>query len=344
MFAKKLISWYQQNKRDLPWRNTRNPYKIWLSEIILQQTRVEQGLPYYQKFVSAFPTINSLAEAKEDEVLKLWQGLGYYSRARNLHHAAKSVALTYKGVFPKIYEEVLALKGVGEYTAAAITSFAYLQPYPVLDGNVFRVISRIYGFHEAIDSGPGKKKFIEHLRTLIPHNDPATFNQAIMEFGAMHCLPKNPLCDNCIFNGTCYALQNNKIDLLPVKEKKLIKKNRHFYYKVSIDPKNRVLIQKRSEKDIWQGLYEFPYIESSTAIEQPLKDLELTQKEMLYFSEPKKHLLTHQNIYFSFYIAKTEACTKEQLWVSAAQLADYPVPKIIADFISKKLNLYLPRK
>ncbi len=344
MFSKKLISWYHQNKRDLPWRHTRNPYKIWLSEIILQQTRVEQGLPYYEKFVSTFPNVVSLAKAKEDEVLKLWQGLGYYSRARNLHHAAKSVANDFKGKFPSEYKDILSLKGVGEYTAAAIASFSYDLPYPVLDGNVFRVISRIYGFHEAIDSPAGKKKFIEHLQTLIPHDDAASFNQAIMEFGAMHCTPKNPNCVNCIFKSQCYAAKNDKVDLLPIKEKKIIKRDRYFYYTVSIDSKKNILIQKRKGKDIWEGMYEFPNIESPVKLDNPIKELSINKKDLLSFTEIQKHLLTHQNIYFSFYVVKGEPSSKKELWVSAEKLMEYPVPKIIQDFIHKKLNLYLPHK
>ncbi|MCX6182355.1 MAG: A/G-specific adenine glycosylase [Bacteroidetes bacterium] len=343
MFSEKLISWYHQNKRELPWRNTRDPYKIWLSEIILQQTRVEQGLPYYQKFIAAFPTVVSLAKAKEDEVLKLWQGLGYYSRARNLQHAAKSVATDFKGKFPSEYKDILSLKGVGEYTAAAIASFSYDLPYPVLDGNVFRVISRVYGFHEAIDSSIGKKKFIEHLHTLIPHKDPASFNQAIMEFGAMHCTPKNPDCNACIFKSECYAANNDKVDLLPVKEKKIVKRDRYFYYKVSLDSEKNILIQKRKGKDIWEGMYEFPNVESPVQLDNPLKELNINKKELLSFSEIQKHLLTHQNIYFSFYVVKAIS-SKKDLWVSAEKLLEYPVPKIIQDFIHKTLNLYLPHK
>lgn len=344
MFSEKLISWYHQNKRDLPWRNTRNPYKIWLSEIILQQTRVEQGLPYYEKFIAAFPDVVSLAKAKEDTILKLWQGLGYYSRARNLHHAAKSVATDFKGKFPNEYKDILSLKGIGEYTAAAIASFSYDLPYPVLDGNVFRVISRIYGFHEAIDSSTGKKKFIEQLQKLIPHKDPASFNQAIMEFGAMYCAPKNPNCGSCIFKSQCYAFTNNKVDLLPIKEKKIVKRDRHFYYKVSINAKNNTLIQKRKGKDIWKGMYEFPNIESPLKLENPIKELAINKKDLLFFTEAQKHLLTHQNIYFSFYVVKSKVASKQELWVNAKELMEYPVSKIIQDFIHKKLNLYLPHK
>ncbi|MFM7021631.1 MAG: A/G-specific adenine glycosylase [Flavobacteriales bacterium] len=343
MFSAKLISWYHQNKRDLPWRNTRDPYKIWLSEIILQQTRVEQGLPYYEKFVTAFPDVVALANAKEDVVMKQWQGLGYYSRARNLHSAAKMVVTNFKGTFPSDHKNILKLKGVGEYTAAAIASFSFDLPYPVLDGNVFRVISRIYGFHEAIDSNTGKRKFMDHLHTLIPKNDPAAFNQAIMEFGALYCTPKNPDCSSCIFKNECYAFKNDKVEVLPYKEKKIVKRDRYFYYKVSIDAQNRILIQKRENKDIWQGMYEFPHLETAEKIDQPLKALHINKKDVLFFSETEKHLLTHQNIYFSFYVVKINSGNKG-MWVTHEELKELPVPKIIADFIRKKLNLYLPHQ
>ena len=259
-FSKKVINWYLQNKRDLPWRNTRDAYKIWLSEIILQQTRVEQGLPYYEKFVAAFPTIKDLANAPQDKVMKLWQGLGYYSRARNLQFAAQWVMSEHKGKFPKEYNEIIKMKGVGEYTAAAIASFAYDLPHPVLDGNVYRILSRIFGIHDAIDSSAGKKKFMEKLHELLPVQEAANFNQSIMEFGAIQCVPKNPKCDECIFKNECYAFANEKIELLPIKEKKLIKKDRHFYYLISSDGENTI-IKKRADKDIWHSLYEFPLFE-----------------------------------------------------------------------------------
>lgn len=335
MFSKKIINWYLQNKRDLPWRNTRDAYKIWLSEIILQQTRVEQGLPYYEKFVEAFPTIKDLALAPEDKVMKLWQGLGYYSRARNLHFTAKTILKEYKGVFPKEYDQVIKLKGVGTYTAAAIASFAFDAPYPVLDGNVFRIMSRIYGIHDAIDSSTGKKKFMQKLHELMPVKDAAAFNQAVMEFGALQCIPKNPNCNECIFKKECYAYANDKIELLPIKEKKLVKKDRHFFYLISSDGKNTI-IQKRSDKDIWHSLYEFPVFE---------KQIEAKEK-ILFQSEIQKHVLTHQNIYYQFTVVKVKILKAQntQIIVPLKQLEDFAFPKIMHDFIAKKLNLYLPFK
>ncbi|MCW8941497.1 MAG: A/G-specific adenine glycosylase, partial [Flavobacteriales bacterium] len=229
-FSQKLISWYKNNKRDLPWRNTINPYKIWLSEIILQQTRVNQGLSYYYKFIEHYPSVKDLANASEQEVLKLWQGLGYYSRARNLHATARIITENYDGIFPVDYKKILSLKGVGEYTAAAITSFAYNQPYPVVDGNVFRVLARIYGVDTPIDTPEGKKTFNGLANKLIDKKQAATYNQAIMEFGALVCTPKNPECENCIFNNICAALINQQIELLPLKSKKIKQTNRYFNY------------------------------------------------------------------------------------------------------------------
>ncbi len=332
-FSKKIIGWYLKNKRDLPWRNTRDAYEIWLSEIILQQTRVEQGMPYYEKFVVAFPKIKDLANAPEDKVMKLWQGLGYYSRARNLQFAAKWVMNEHNGIFPKEYAEILKMKGVGEYTAAAIASFAYDLPHPVLDGNVYRILSRIFGIHDAIDSSAGKKKFMEKLHELLPVKEAANFNQSIMEFGAMQCVPKNPKCDECIFKNECYALANDTIELLPIKEKKLIKKDRHFYYLIPSDGKNTI-IRKRSDKDIWHSLYEFQLFEN------PIE----TKEKIIYQSEIQKHLLTHQNIYFQFTVVKVKALKphKDQLLVPLKNLQEYAFPKIMHDFIAKKLNLYLP--
>jgi A/G-specific adenine glycosylase len=334
-FSKKVINWYLQNKRDLPWRNTRDAYKIWLSEIILQQTRVEQGLPYYEKFVAAFPTIKDLAKAPQDKVMKLWQGLGYYSRARNLQFAAQWVMSEHKGKFPKEYNEIIKMKGVGEYTAAAIASFAYDLPHPVLDGNVYRILSRIFGIHDAIDSSAGKKKFMEKLHELLPVQEAANFNQSIMEFGAIQCVPKNPKCDECIFKNECYAFANEKIELLPIKEKKLIKKDRHFYYLISSDGENTI-IKKRADKDIWHSLYEFPLFE------KPIE----TKEKIIYQSEIQKHLLTHQNIYFQFTVVKVKSLKpkKDEVLVPLTQLEEFAFPKIMHDFIAKKLNLYLPIK
>lgn len=227
-FAKKLIDWYLDNKRDLPWRGTKNPYNIWLSEIILQQTRVAQGTPYYFAFIETFPEVTALANAPQEQVLKLWQGLGYYSRARNLHTAAKYIVESCDGVFPDTYKGLLSLKGVGDYTASAIGSICFDLPTAVVDGNVYRVLSRIFGVETPINSSQGMKEFKALAQALLDESRPGTHNQAVMEFGARYCVPQNPNCDACIFNNRCDAYKNKKVALLPVKLKKLKVKKRYF--------------------------------------------------------------------------------------------------------------------
>ena len=253
-FHNTLINWYLQNKRDLPWRKTTDPYQIWLSEIMLQQTRVAQGTPYFLSFTTAFPTVFDLAKANEEQVLKLWQGLGYYSRARNLHKTAQYVANELSGEFPDNYKDLLKLKGVGEYTAAAIASFSYNEPVPVVDGNVFRVLSRYFDMETDIAVASAKKEFAALAFELMPKDKPAIFNQAIMEFGALQCVPKNPNCNVCVFNTSCAALQKKKVDQLPVKSKKLKVRNRFFNYLVVSDDNENTIIQKRTAKGIWHNL------------------------------------------------------------------------------------------
>ncbi len=258
-----LITWFLKNKRDLPWRKTKDPYKIWLSEIILQQTRVEQGKPYYYKFIAEYPTIKSLAKANDDEVMKLWQGLGYYSRARNLLFTARQITAQNAGKFPTTYKEINELKGIWDYTAAAISSFAFNLKHPVLDGNVYRFITRLYGITTPIDTAHTRNEVKAILNELISFtNDPATFNQALMEFGALQCTPRLPLCHGCPFNQNCYALKENKISTIPLKGKAIKVKDRYLHYFVFTTPENRTFIKKRVEKDIWQNLYDFPLIES----------------------------------------------------------------------------------
>ena len=261
-FSNLLIKWYLQKKRDLPWRNTINPYLIWLSEIMLQQTRVAQGMPYFLSFTTAFPTVFDLAKANEEQVLKLWQGLGYYSRARNLHKTAQFVANELDGIFPDNYKDLLQLKGVGEYTAAAIASFSYNEVIPVVDGNVFRVLSRIFDIETDIAQASAKKEFAALAFELMPKDSPAIFNQAIMEFGALQCVPKSPNCSICVFNESCAALQKKKVDQLPIKSKKLKVRNRYFNYIVASDENENTIIQKRTSKGIWHNLYEFPLLET----------------------------------------------------------------------------------
>lgn len=301
-FSTSIIEWYHHHHRDLPWRRTRNAYYIWLSEIILQQTRVAQGLPYYNEFVKTFPSVFDLAKAPEQKVLRLWQGLGYYSRARNLHQCAKDIVKNYGGVFPTSFEELKKLKGVGPYTAAAIASFAFRESVAVVDGNVFRVLSRVFGVDKDIASDEGKKYFFALATELIDHKRPDFFNQAVMEFGALHCLPKNPKCDECIFSKKCQAKRRDLQELLPVKSKKPKVKTRYFNYFV-IRAKNKTFMHQRTGKDIWKGLYDFYLIE--TPRRETLKSLIdrdhfLTKSQRIRESKIFTHILSHQKLKVKF--------------------------------------------
>ena len=341
----KLINWYRENKRELPWRNTTDPYKIWLSEIILQQTRVQQGLPYYEKFTNQFPTINDLADASEQDVLLLWQGLGYYSRARNMHHTAKMIVDKYNGNFPENHNEILALKGVGEYTAAAIASFAFDKAYPVLDGNVFRFISRLFGIEKPIDTSTGKKEIAKALDLIFNTQKPALFNQAIMEFGATHCTPKKPKCDTCIFNMQCEALGSKKVMSIPVKKGKTkILKVNHTYMCFIHD--NKTYIEKRTA-GIWKNLYQFPLIE------EDIKPDGITKIVNRYLKTPSKfeisdvfdstHILSHRKIQASFYTIHLDTSPiflKNNIFeIPLADLTTrYPVSILTQNYL-KRLNL-----
>jgi A/G-specific adenine glycosylase len=301
-FSKKIIQWYEENKRRLPWRETTDPYKIWLSEIILQQTRVAQGLPYYERFVKTFPNVFSLANAPQQEVLRLWQGLGYYSRARNLHLCAKSVVEDFGGKFPSSFRELTKLKGVGPYTAAAIASIAFKEAIAVVDGNVFRVLSRIFGIDKDIASNEGKTFFFEKANELIPENQPDLFNQAVMEFGALHCLPQNPLCNTCVFAKACVANLHDLQSVLPIKSKKLKVRTRYFYYFV-LRWGNKIVMKQRKGKDIWQGLYDFYLIETKRkykAQELIKKDPLLTQATFVKENKIITHILSHQRLKITF--------------------------------------------
>ena len=342
-FSNSLLHWYLQNKRDLPWRNTTNPYPIWLSEIMLQQTRVAQGMPYFLSFMDNFPTVFHLAKASEEQVLKLWQGLGYYSRARNMHKTAQFIAFNLDGNFPNNYCDLLKLKGVGEYTAAAIASFAFNEVVPVVDGNVYRVLARYFNVETDIASATAKKEFTALANELILKNNPALFNQAIMEFGALQCVPKNPNCTICIFNTSCAALQQNKVGNLPVKLKKTKVTNRYFNYLVFVDSNSETIINKRTEKGIWQNLYEFPVIETETELELDAicKEIEgrFIDKKIKtiykYNDTLLIHKLSHQKLHINFF--NVEIDTKLENGLDLINLKKMPFPIVIHNFIEKYL-------
>tara|TARA_R110002124_G_scaffold103927_2_gene253323 strand:+ start:991 stop:2037 length:1047 start_codon:yes stop_codon:yes gene_type:complete len=336
-FSNQLIYWYLQNDRDLPWRKIKKPYFIWLSEIMLQQTRVNQGLSYYKTFIKEFPTVFDLANAPESKVLKLWQGLGYYSRARNLHYSAKYIANELNGKFPSNYQEIKKLKGVGDYTASAISSICFDEPQAVVDGNVYRVLARYFGIKTPINSSAGIKEFKELAQTLIDKNQPGTHNQAIMDFGALHCKPQNPLCDTCIFNTRCVALQTKKIKELPVKEKKIKIRKRYFNYLVFVSDDNKTILSERKGKGIWQGLYQFPLIETEKSVS--IKELQTENKKLIQaiekcvlFNEKEIiHKLSHQHLHTKFWIIKRDKLVENQ--VDWRTIEKYPVPILIANFL-----------
>ncbi|MFP9097864.1 A/G-specific adenine glycosylase [Flavobacterium sp. RHBU_24] len=341
-FSKPLIQWYLQNKRDLPWRNNTHPYPVWLSEIMLQQTRVAQGLPYFLRFINAFPTVNDLANAPEEKVLHLWQGLGYYSRARNLHATAKQVALELGGNFPNSYAGLLKLKGVGEYTAAAVASISYGEAVPVVDGNVYRVLARYFGITTDISSSGAKKEFTALAATLLPDNDPATFNQAIMEFGALQCVPKSPDCVVCIFNTTCVAYNTGRVNELPVKLKKQKVTDRYFNYIVVSDAAGHTLINRRGDKGIWNGLYEFPLLETDTNLTETEVNTLIQSYTGLGFmpetitlinAEPVIHKLSHQKLHIRFWAVSTSKTLPEA--VDTQHLKTIPLPIVLHNFAER---------
>lgn len=345
-----LLEWYYQNKRDLPWRNTKDPYKIWFSEIILQQTRVAQGLPYYLKFVQQFPDILSLANADEQQVMKLWQGLGYYSRALNFHAAAKQIVNTYHGIFPSVYEEILQLRGIGDYTASAIASLAFDLPYTVVDGNVKRFISRLYGIRDNAGKQSTVNLIKEKASRLRSGNPSGDFNQAMMEFGAIVCKPAQPLCSDCFFNSECSALKMNLVDEIPFKIRKTELRERYLHYFLftySVRNTNFIYIRKRGYNDIWKGLYDFPLVENQAFGEKP--DLNIlfnfsqdnsTQYTVSSVEGPVTHLLTHQRLLIWFHHIKTgQALKLPFISVNVDQLVLYPFPKVIDRFLSGKKYL-----
>lgn len=344
-FIDEVIGWYNVHKRDLPWRKTTDPYIIWLSEIILQQTRVDQGLPYFHRFVEKYPTVSDFASATEDEILNLWQGLGYYSRGRNMHHTAQMVMEEHGGYFPKRYDDLIKLKGVGEYTAAAISSFSANEAKAVVDGNVFRVLARYFGIDEPINSLKAKKLFTNIANDVIDQANPAISNQALMEFGSLQCRPKNPLCQTCPLQISCLAFQNNLIDKLPVKLKKTTVRNRYFNYIVlMVDEK--VLMKKRGPNDIWQNLHEFPLIETevfedaSLIVEGSAFQSHFRDAQINKVFGPIKHVLSHQKIHAQFIIINSPNTIIDhtaQGWFFAdfATLEHLAQPKLIFAFLKK---------
>ncbi len=348
-FNAPLHSWYSLYKRDLPWRNTRNPYLIWLSEIILQQTRIDQGLAYYNRFSDEFPTISTLADASEDQILKLWQGLGYYSRARNLHFTAKYLQQNYDGIFPEDYNSILSMKGIGEYTAAAIASISFNQEYPAVDGNVYRVLARYFGISEPIDTGKGKKAFNDLAKELIKGTNPGMHNQALMEFGALQCTPKNPDCTRCPLNEKCFAYSNQKIGELPFKQNKTKQRDRYFNYLVLSCNKN-TWFRKRVENDIWMNLFEFPLIETENEIK--IEEL-ITQSEFRRLiptsdrsvienvSDWKIHILSHQRIHYRFIriqLADEILGPDDLIRVNKEDIFNFAVPKLLETYLNEYLE------
>jgi A/G-specific adenine glycosylase len=344
-FHKILTVWYQQNARDLPWRAKNDPYYVWVSEIILQQTRVDQGTAYFHRFIKLFPDVKSLSLASENEVLKAWQGLGYYSRARNIHTAARQIMNEFNGIFPDTYINIVQLKGIGNYTAAAIASIAFGLPYAAIDGNVYRVLSRVFGIATPIDSTNGKKEFNVLANELLDRQNPGIFNEALMEFGALQCTPKNPECPICPFQNQCYAFAHNKIAILPVKSKQTIVKNRYFNY-FFIQQENFIYLEKRGEKDIWQNLYQFPLFESEKSL---TNDEILTNEKFRSFFEGLKitidsinheitHILTHQKLNVRFIEITSHNPEHIFPWIKvlSEDVPDYPVPKLIENFLSAK--------
>jgi A/G-specific adenine glycosylase len=348
-FSQEIISWYHYNKRDLPWRNTTDPYTIWLSEIILQQTKVEQGLPYFYRFSEKYPTVSDFAKASEEEILKLWQGLGYYSRGRNMHHTANLVMEEHAGYFPTSYNKLIRLKGIGDYTAAAISSFAGNESKAVIDGNVFRLLSRYYGIDEAINSTKGKKIFTDIANKLMDHSQPGLYNQAVMEFGALQCRYKNPDCGNCPLHINCRAFQQKRVNELPVKLRQQNIRNRYFNYVVAIK-EDKILLNKRGRGDIWENLYEFPLFET---VEQATPEQVITSSEFQNaFGKdviihavhgPVKHVLSHQKLYARFIVIENfqDYSDPKGNWFYAdiEELEVLPQPKLIFGFLKNFFKL-----
>ncbi|TNF70143.1 MAG: A/G-specific adenine glycosylase [Bacteroidetes bacterium] len=347
-FSDRILSWYHIHKRELPWRETRDPYRVWLSEIMLQQTRVAQGLPYYIKFTERFPKVEDLAAASEEEVLKLWQGLGYYSRARNLHATSRAVSSEYGGHFPDSYRELLKLKGIGPYTAAAIASICYSLPHPVVDGNVYRVLSRFFGVQLPINSTEGIRYFSDLAAEVIDMERPGEYNQGLMEFGALQCVPQNPDCQACPLSGSCEAFARGLVSVLPRKLPKKKVRERIFNYLMPVDPNFQTRLTKRKDKGIWQGLFEFPLIEtpeevSDAKIRDLIKtvgseDLSDPQSVVRFNAKPLVHKLSHQHLHVTFWILHLEDPLDHS--VSISEMHSYPVPVLIISWKPLKIRTF----
>ncbi len=343
-FSTEIIDWYHQHKRDLPWRHTTDPYVIWLSEVILQQTRVAQGLPYFHRFLSHFPNVTAFADAPEEEILLHWQGLGYYSRARNMHQAAKAVVAEHGGVFPSRYNDLVKLKGIGEYTAAAIASFSANEARAVLDGNVFRLLSRYFGIDEPINSSRGKKLFLRLADDLLDRTYPGLYNQAVMEFGAIQCKPNSPDCGDCVLRTDCRALSEKRVNQLPVKIKGKASRNRYFNYFVVVEG-DRILMSKREKGDIWENLYELPLIETSRqvslselAMAAEVIDVFGANADLKLITGPVKHVLSHQNLFAQFVEVNPHGWVNEKKmkwnYVFIKDLSTLAKPKLIYSFLN----------
>ncbi|MCC7502023.1 MAG: A/G-specific adenine glycosylase [Flavobacteriales bacterium] len=342
-FSQRLAPWYRAHGRDLPWRRTRDPYRIWLSEVILQQTRVDQGTAYYERFVEQYPTVADLAAAPEGAVMKLWQGLGYYSRARNLMTAARQVVQEHGGTFPSSFPELLKLKGIGDYTAAAIASIVFDRPEAVVDGNVYRVLARVFGIDTPIDSSEGRKAFRELAYSLLDPKSPGDHNQSVMELGATVCLPRNPACEDCPLSSRCIARKEGRIDRLPVKVGKIKVRDRYFHYLI-IRSGERVWLHQRTGKDIWRDLYQPPLIETDGAgnkaqVSRSAKDLLGYQPELVALAGPVRHVLSHQVIQARFWnVVDPRRSTMPEGWflVGPTELKDHAVPRLIERFLESE--------
>jgi A/G-specific adenine glycosylase len=347
--TEKLQEWYRSSHRELPWRKTKNPYKIWISEVILQQTRVEQGLPYYHQFIRQFPDVKSLASAPLHQVMKQWQGLGYYSRARNLHDASKQIVNEFRGKFPSGFDELLSLKGVGYYTAAAIASIAFNKPHAVVDGNVMRVLARLFAIDLPVNSTAGIQFFREKAHTILDKKNPSTHNQALMELGALICKPVNPLCNECVIKNYCRAYQTGTVNRFPVKEKKPKPKKLFLHYLVVVK-KNEFLLHQRISKGIWKNLFEFPVLESKTKKEwshaelsSKLHQIGIPDFKIEHHPDEISHVLTHRYILARFSVIKAKRFDRKKITASGFQivkqhnLKNYPVHRLMEKIIARVL-------